>query len=88
MNKYDTNYVENLKSRWADLNKIKIQTETELKSAQAELDKAMNDAKSQFGVTSLDELRDLYGKRVEENNKSIEDFERNLSEIENKLRDL
>ena len=88
MNKYDSTYIEGLKARWNNLNKIKIQTETELKSAQAELDKAIREANEEFGVNTLDELRDLYAKRVDENNRNIEQFETSLNTIETKLQEI
>ena len=88
MSSYDAKYIEDLKSRYNNLSRLKIQTETELSAAQKDLDNAMSEAEKEFGVKTLDELRELYSKKENENSEKVANFEKTISDIEAKLREL
>lgn len=85
MEKYTLDDIQHLKKRYDKLNQEKMRAEVELDSTKKELSHHLSVAEEQFGVDSLDKLKALYLKRVEENNTNIEAFSKTLDEIEEKL---
>ena len=71
-----------------NLSKTKIQVETELKSLEAEHQKLLSEATEKYGVNSLDELRNLFILKSEENKKKIGDFSDTIALIENKINEI
>ncbi len=77
--------IEELQSRYTDLNTRKIQAETNLKNAQKQLKTLKQQAKKEYGTDDVKELRKQLDELKIENERKREDYQKSLDEIEQKL---
>lgn len=75
-----------LVERHRHLLKLKIQNETEKSRSEKDLQALRNEIKEKYGVDSIDALRELYLRKLEDNKKKMADFESSITDIEEKLR--
>jgi F0F1-type ATP synthase membrane subunit b/b' len=66
----------------------KIQIETEINNLEKQRNEIIEQAKSEYGVETLEELRNLYKKLSEENEKNIKQFEEEINYIEQQVNKL
>lgn len=74
----------NLKEREQVARDAEVRLKTQLESVQAELEKACKEAREKFGTDDLAELRTMYSKALDEDQKAIEAFRESI-ELREKL---
>lgn len=77
--------LEELKARHSALERQKLQAEAEKQHLDSEEARLLAEAKEKFGVSSVEELRDLSGKAHAENEEAIALFESELNAIQEEL---
>jgi hypothetical protein len=77
--------IEELQKRHRDLERRKVQAETELASLERQLDEARGEVRRQFGTDDLDELRALLARMKDENLKRRADYQAHLDALEGDL---
>ena len=81
----DEQSIEELQSRYSDLNTRKIQAETNLKNAQKQLKQLKQQAIKEYGTDDVEELRKQLDELKTENKRKREEYQASLDEIEQKL---
>jgi hypothetical protein len=77
--------MESLNKRLEDLTRAKIRAETEEAHLSEERKKLIGKISSEYGVSTLDELRDLSKKLIEQNTVNMKKFEVDIAKIEQDL---
>ena len=74
--------IEQLKEQYEKLNRRKIQTETQLATANAQLEELLQEAESEFGTSDVAELKKKLAKMEDENSKNRREYQTLLDKIE------
>ena len=74
--------IEQLKEQYEKLNRRKIQTETQLATANAQLEELLQEAESEFGTSDGAELKKKLAKMEDENSKNRREYQTLLDKIE------
>lgn len=77
-----------LKARHRTLENKKIETETEVKHLTSQKQDLLSQMKENFGVETVEELRDLHEKLRQEDENKVEDFGKDIAAVEKKLSEL
>jgi hypothetical protein len=77
--------IEQLQARYHDLNKKKIQAETNLDNAKKTLDNLKAEAREKFGSDDVDELREKLRAMKAENEEKRQSYQAELDRIETDL---
>lgn len=80
--------IDNLKTRYEDLNEKRIQSETKLEEAKRQLKQFQKQAIDEFGTDDLDELEKKLEVMKAENEKKRAEFQTQLDDIEEKLAEI
>lgn len=80
--------IEALQARHRDLERRKIQAESDLSNLERQLDEARGEARAQFGTDDLEELRRLLERMREENLARRREYEGHLDGIDARLREI
>jgi chromosome segregation ATPase len=80
--------LEGLKGDYKELETKKIQTETNIKTLEAELKKLREKAQESFGTSDLDELKKLLQKRRQENDTLVAEYEQHIQGIKKRLAEI
>ncbi len=77
--------LERLKADYKELETKKIQTDTNIKTLEAELEKLREEARENYGTSDLDKLRDLLEARRSENDRKLAEYEQHIRSIKERL---
>jgi chromosome segregation ATPase len=80
--------LESLKGDYKELETKKIQTETNIKTLEAELKKLRKQAQESFGTSDLEELKKLLEKRRQENETLVAEYEQHIRGIKERLAEI
>ena len=80
-----TTQLEQVIQKHKNLSRTKIQVEAEIKTLEDEYSRLFNEAKENYGINTLDDLRKLFISKSEENKKAIGVFSESISQIEEKV---
>ncbi|MBO9428498.1 hypothetical protein [Sulfitobacter sp. R18_1] len=83
-----TKKLDDLKSRHRALENKKIQADTQVEHLSSIKQDLMTEMKEKFGVSSVEELRELHEKLRKEDEKTVEDFGQSIAAVEQKLSSL
>ena len=78
--------IEELKKQYEELNKRKIQTQTQLDAAKTHLDELKKTAKVEFGTSDIDELKEKLKTMEEENERMRSEYQTLLEGISKDLK--
>lgn len=81
----DDHSIESLKQRYDNLNRRKIQTQTQLESTTKQLQELQAEAAEQFGTSDIEELEAKLAEMLAENEKRLTDYKSLLDGIEQDL---
>jgi len=74
--------IEELSTRYENLNRQKIQAGTNLENAQSQLDKLKEKAKQDYGTDDLDELKKILEEMRRKNEEDRSNYQSSLDKIE------
>jgi chromosome segregation ATPase len=80
--------IESLKSRYQTLSHKKTAVDTELKTAKKGLEDLQAKAKSEYGTSDIDELKEKLRAMRTENESKTREYKEHLDRIEEKLNDI
>jgi chromosome segregation ATPase len=80
--------LESLKVDYKELETKKIQTETNIQTLEAELEKLREQAQQTYGTSDLEELKKLLEKRRQENEQLVDGYEQHIQGIKERLAEI
>ncbi len=80
--------LESLKGDFKELETKKIQTETNIQTLEAELQRLREQARQTYGTSDLEELKALLEKRRRENEHLVAEYEQHIRGIKDRLADI
>lgn len=80
--------LEGLKGDYKKLETKRIQTETNIKTLEAELEKLQEQAQKSYGTSDLEELKKLLEKRRQENETLVAEYEQHIQGIKERLAEI
>lgn len=80
--------LETLKGDYKELETKKIQTETNIKTLEAELERLRKQAQENYGTSDLEELKKLLEKRRKENETMVAEYDQHIQGIKERLAEI
>ncbi len=77
--------LERLKADYKELETKKIQTDTNIKSLETELERLREQARESYGTSDLEKLRELLEARRRENEQKLTEYEQHIRSIKDRL---
>ncbi len=77
--------LESLKTDYKELETKKIQTDTNIKTLETELERLREQARESYGTSDLEKLRDLLEARRRDNEQMLTEYEQHIRSIKKRL---